>query len=159
MMPSKNHQEYLKTRVMTASPEQLHLMLYDGAIRFADQARLALQEKRFEESFNLITKVEKIVMEMNSGLKDDVEPEVCKKMRALYLYCYDRLIAANIKHRIEPLDEAMKILRHMRETWVMLMEKLQDERARQQSSSPVYDSGPNPDSQSEEVGSLVNFQG
>ncbi len=159
MMPTKNHQEYLKTRVMTASPEQLHLMLYDGAIRFAEQGRQALLDKKFEDSFNLITKVEKIVMEMNSGLKDDVDPEVCKKMRALYLYCYDRLVMANIRHQIEPLDEAMKILRHMRETWLLLMNKLQEERAQQQEPREEYASRSDPDARPEEAGSLINFQG
>ena len=49
-------QNYLRTKIFTATPEQLQLMLYDGAIRFSEQARVALQKKDFETSFNCLTR-------------------------------------------------------------------------------------------------------
>ena len=49
-------QNYLRTQVLTATPEQLQMMLYDGAIRFAEQARPALQNKNWETSYSMITK-------------------------------------------------------------------------------------------------------
>src|ERR1700742_3742680 len=70
-------QNYLRTRVLTATPEQLQLMLYDGALRFGEQARLALEKKNFEDSYNNITKVQKILTELSGTLKHDLAPELC----------------------------------------------------------------------------------
>ena len=89
--------EYLKTKVLTASQEQLQLMLYDGAIRFCEQARNAIENKQIEQSYNLIVKAEKIVMEMCHSMRDEVAPETCANMRRLYIFCYEKLVDANLK--------------------------------------------------------------
>ena len=60
-------QTYLRTKVMTATPEQLQMMLYDGALRFGEQARVALQAKDYEKSYTAISKVQKI-LEMKDRL-------------------------------------------------------------------------------------------
>jgi flagellar protein FliS len=117
-------QNYLKTKVFTATPEQLQLMLYDGAIRFGEQARAALEKKNFEQSYTMISKVQKIITELNSTLKHDVFPELCGKLAALYNYAYRKLVEANVSHTVESLDEAIKLLRYQRETWVMLLDQL-----------------------------------
>src|SRR3954469_24727190 len=105
-------QNYLKTKVFTATPEQLQLMLYDGAIRFGEQARAALEKRDFEQSFNMISRAQKIITEMNSSLKHKMAPELCGKMAALYNFVYRRLVEANIEHKVESLDEALDILRY-----------------------------------------------
>jgi len=117
-------QNYLRTKIFTATPEQLQLMLYDGALRFGEQARLALEKRNYEQSYNMISRVQKIITEMQSGLKHDVAPDLCKKMSALYNYIFRKLVEANLEHTITALDEAMEILRYQRETWTMLMEQL-----------------------------------
>jgi flagellar secretion chaperone FliS len=117
-------QNYLRTKVFTATPEQLQLMLYDGAIRFGEQARLALENKQYDQSFELLSRTQKIIAEMTASLKHDVSPELCGKLAALYTYVYRKLIDANVEHTIAPLDEALTILRYQRETWVMLLEQL-----------------------------------
>jgi flagellar protein FliS len=117
-------QNYLKTKVFTATPEQLQLMLYDGAIRFGEQARAALEAKNYEQSYNMIARVQRIITEMQSSLKHDVAPDLCKKMASLYNYIYRRLVEANIEHNITSLDEALNLLRYQRETWTMLLDKL-----------------------------------
>lgn len=122
-------QNYLRTKVMTATPEQLQLMLYDGALRFGEQARLALQEKRFEDSYKLISKVQKIIAELSVTLKHDVAPEMCSKLAALYTFVYRKLIEANIEHQLAPMDEALNILRYQRETWAMLLDQLGKKKA------------------------------
>jgi flagellar protein FliS len=122
-------QNYLRTKVLTATPEQLQLMLYDGAIRFGDQARAALLAKNYEQSYNLISRVQKIITEMSCTLKHDVYPELCSKLAALYTYAYKKLIDANIEHKVEPLDEALEVLRYQRETWVMLLDQLGKQKA------------------------------
>jgi len=120
---------YLRTKVMTATPEQLQLMLYDGAIRFSEQARLALDAKNYEQSYNLISRVQRILTEMSCTLKHDVDPELCGKLAALYNYCYRKLIEANIQHTVSSLDDALNVLRYQRETWVMLLDQLSKEKA------------------------------
>jgi flagellar protein FliS len=134
MTPQKNPQaaaQYLKTRVMTATPEQLQLMLYDGAIRFCEQGRLGLEKKNYEQVFINFTKAQKIITEMMSALKPDVYPELCAKMIAVYKYVYKRLIEASNQHKIEAVVEAMELLRFQRETWAMLLEKVGKEKAGQ----------------------------
>ena len=122
-------QNYLRTRVMTATPEQLQMMLYDGAIRFAEQARTALLDKNYEKSYGMISRVQKILTEMSASLKHDVFPEMCGKLASLYNYAYRKLIEANIDHTVESLDEALNVLRFQRETWVMLLEQLGKQKA------------------------------
>jgi flagellar protein FliS len=123
-MNPKAAQNYLRTRVLTATPEQLQMMLFDGAIRYGEQARLAIESKNWENSHNLITRMQKIVVELNGNLKHDIFPELCGKLASLYNYAYRNLIEANVKHRMEPLEEALKILRYQRETWTMLLDQL-----------------------------------
>jgi flagellar protein FliS len=123
-MNPQGAQNYLRTKVFTATPEQLQLMLYDGALRFGEQARAALEQKNYEQSYNMISRVQKIITEMHSSLKPTVAPGLCQKMSALYNYIYRKLVEANLDHTIAALDEAMGILRYQRETWVMLMEQL-----------------------------------
>ena len=115
---------YLKMRVMTATPEQLQMMLYDGAIRFCEQARMALVANDYEKSYTMISRVQKIISEMSSTLKHDVFPELCGKLAALYNFAYRKLIEANVDHKIESLDEALGVLRFQRETWAMLLDQL-----------------------------------
>ncbi len=125
--PNNTPNQYLKTKVMTASPEELQLMLYDGAIRFCEQARELNANGDLEKRFTLISKAEKIIMELMNSMKDEYAPEICSRMRSLYLFCYERLIDANLQRETRPLDEALKIIRHIRETWVLLMEKIKEE--------------------------------
>jgi len=117
-------QNYLRTRVMTATPEQLQMMLYDGALRFAEQAKAALQKKDFEGSFNGISRVQKILAELTSTLKHDVAPELCGRLAGLYTYVYKKLIEANVDHNMRSLEEAIDLLRYQRETWSMLLDQL-----------------------------------
>lgn len=159
MMPPKNNNlnEYLKTKVLTASPEQLQMMLYDGAIRFCEQARQDIQEKRIEDSFHHLTKVQKIMLELINGLRDDVAPEICQNMRRLYLFCYDRLVEANIKKTLAAIDEALLVLRDIRQTWILLVEKLNQEKAAQEPlSSSTLEKNIEP---GQEVGIALSIEG
>ena len=156
-----NTSEYLKTRVLTASPEQLQLMLYDGAIRFCEQARQAIKNKEIEKKFHLLTRAENIVLELCKSMREDLAPETCSKMRALYMFCYEKLVMANMNKGLEPLDDALKVLRHMRETWVMLMGKLRAERT---ANSPATEPEPPASSVSDNpleqpVGSTICLEG
>ena len=100
-----------------------------GDVAQHDQARLALEQKNYENSYTLISKVQKIVLELTSTLKHDVSPDLCSKLAGLYSFVYRRLVDANIQHEVQALDEAMQVLKYQRETWALLMQQLQKQKA------------------------------
>jgi len=128
-MSSPAANNYLKTKVFTATPEQLQLMLYDGMIRFTEQARASLNDKQYESSYELLSRAQKIVVELQCGLKHDLAPDLCGKLSSLYNFIYRKLVEANVQHVLPPLDEALNIMRYQRETWAMLLGKLSQSKA------------------------------
>src|SRR5207237_101569 len=122
-------QTYLRTKVLTATPEQLQMMLYDGALRFAEQARAALDKQDYETNFQMISKVQKIIAELSSSLKHDLAPELCGKLAALYNFAYRKLIEASTRRDPAALDEALDVLRYQRQTWAMLLDQLGKQKA------------------------------
>lgn len=121
--------EYLRAKVLTATPEQLQLMLYDGAVRFAEKGRQALLAKKYDQSYHNITKAEKILLELNCSLKHELAPDLCKNLSAIYMFCYRRLVESNTSRNIEAVDEVLGILRYQRETWALLMQQLSKQKA------------------------------
>jgi len=119
---------YLRTKVMTASAEQLQMMLYDGAIRFARQGRDALARSDLEVSCDRLLRAQKIVMEMNTALRYDVDPQLCQRLGSLYTYIYRRLVRANVDHDQAAADEAVELLEYQRQTWAILMDRLPRDR-------------------------------
>lgn len=126
MSANANHgsQAYLKTRVMTASPAELRLMLIDGAIRFAEQARRGYEERDFERAFEGTTKAQNILLELTNSLRHDQAPELCERLAALYTFLYRSLVDASMTRDMALVDEVVRLLRFERETWQLCIEKL-----------------------------------
>jgi flagellar protein FliS len=141
-MNPKAGDQYFRNAVLTATPEQLQLMLYDGAVRFAAQAREAMQARDIEQTHNLLTKAQRIIIEMQNSLRPEVAPEICSQMAGLYTFAYRRLVDANVNKDMVALDEALQILNHMRQTWILLIEKLRQERSGHASPSESAASRP-----------------
>jgi flagellar protein FliS len=118
--------EYLKNAVMTATAEQLQMMLYDGAIRFVSQARDAMKQRDWETSCERIIRAQKIIMQMQQGLRHEVNPTLCGQLVSLYQFVYSRLVHANITHQVSAMDEALQILEHQRETWRLIVERIKE---------------------------------
>ena len=127
--------EYLKAKVLTATPEQLQLMLFDGAVKFAEKAKLALGAQDYEQSYHNLARAEKILLELNCSLKPKVSPELCKNLSAIYTFCYRKLVEANTTRTIEPIDEVLTLLKYQRETWVMLMQQMSKAKAGEHAKS------------------------
>jgi flagellar protein FliS len=138
---SEPGQEYLRDVVLSAPPEKLQLMLYDGAIRFCRQARDAISSNDIEGSYNLLTRAQNIVLEMQNALRPEVDPALCDRMSSLYNFVYRRLVDANVNKDMAALDEALRLLEYQRETWVMLLEKLAEENAQSQKEEVQSDAG------------------
>lgn len=110
---------YKTQQILTASPEQLTLMLYNGAIRFVRESMQALNEKKYEQAHNSNLRAQDIVKELMCTL--DMQYEIAKNYYALYDYIVFRLIEANIKKDPAQLDEAKGLLTELRDTWGQAM--------------------------------------
>ncbi len=126
MNPSTN--AYLRTRVLTASPEELRLMLLEGAVKFLRQGREALATAKHEAAFTGLTQGRDIVFELMTTIREDVDPELAVNAKALYAFIYRTIVEGG--HEKDPvrIDKAIELLEYERETWVMLMQQLASER-------------------------------
>lgn len=122
--PASATQEYLKNAVMTASSEQLQLMLIDGAIRFALKGRQAIESGDFEGMFQALDRAQKIVLQISLGLQEEQNPAIVKQMKSLHNFIYRRLVDAHFHRDVAAVDDAVQILRHQRDTWVIIAEKV-----------------------------------
>ena len=120
---------YLRTKIMTASSEELRLMLYEGAIKFTHQGIAAIEASEFENSYNSLMRAQKIVLELSTSLNFDIAPELCDKLSALYTYIYRLLVDSNMKRSSIPAQEALELLEYERETWILLMKSAGEEKA------------------------------
>ena len=110
---------YTNSKIMTASPAELTLMLYDGAIKFCNIAIMGIEEKNIEKAHNNIIKVENIINEFRYTL--DHKYPVAKDFERVYLYLLRRLHEANVKKDAAILEEVLRHLRTMRDTWKEVM--------------------------------------
>ena len=137
--PANASQQYLKNAVMTAGPEQLHLMLLEGAIRFATRGKEAIEQKDVEAAFNALERAQRIALELSNGLRREINPELVDQMAALYAFVYRRLLDGSVQRDAQAVEDALRILRHQRETWVMLIEKLAQDTPATTSPEPAPD--------------------
>lgn len=119
MIPNNGYAAYANSKIMTASPAELTLMLYDGAIKFCNIAIAAIEKNDIEKAHNNIIKVERIIKEFQMTL--DHKYPVAKDFDQVYTYIIRRLHEANIKKDAEILEEVLKHLRTMRDTWKEVM--------------------------------------
>ena len=112
-------QMYQQNSVKTASPAKLTLMLYDGAVKFCNIALEALNDGNIQKVNENIKKVENIIVELRVTL--DMKYPVAKEFDTVYDYIYRRLVEANMKKDKEILEDAIKHIKTMRETWKEVM--------------------------------------
>lgn len=119
MLANQGYAAYANNKVMTASPAELTLMLYEGAIKFTNLAIVAVEENDVPKAHKNIMKVEHIIEEFQSTL--DHKYPVAKDFDEVYSYLMMRLREANMKKDKEILEEVLKHLRTMRDTWKEVM--------------------------------------
>lgn len=113
--------EYNRNKVLTASPAELTLLLYEGAIKFCNIAIIGLEQNDMEKVHNNIIKVENIIEEFQATLNHKYP--VAEDFDKIYKYIYNLLVEANIKKDKELLEQALTELRGMRGTWKEVMVK------------------------------------
>ncbi len=112
--------QYNNSKILTASPAELTLMLYEGAIKFCNIAIVAVEQKDIEKAHNNIIKTERIIDYFRQTL--DMKYPVAQDFERVYTYLAQRLTQANIKKDKEILEEVNQHLRDMRDTWKQVME-------------------------------------
>ncbi len=113
------YQQYERSKILTASPAELTLMLYEGAIKYANIAIVAIEKGEIEKAHNSIRKVERIIEEFQATL--DHKYPVAKDFDEVYKYLQKRLVEANVKKDKEIMEEVLGHLRTMRDTWKEVM--------------------------------------
>ena len=111
------HERYLETAVETASPARLIVMLYDGAIRFINEAAYAMQQRDYETQNTKLQRAQKILAELISSLDFDKGGEVAENLFRLYTYMYNQLVEANINDSRDRLEHVVHLLSELREAW------------------------------------------
>ena len=130
---------YLKNQIETSSPEQILILLYDGAIKFLNQAKIGIQNKDIELTHNNLTKAQNIISELRNTLDMEIGGDLANNLYALYNYFNRRLVQANIKKEIEPVDEVLEHLRGLRDTWKQaIIKKREEEKLSSRESQNEY---------------------
>ncbi len=113
------YSQYNNSKILTASPAELTLMLYEGAIKFCNIAILAVEKKDVEKAHNNIMKTQRIIEHFRMTL--DMKYPVAQDFDRVYEYLTRRLLQANISKDAEILEEVCEHLRSMRDTWKEVM--------------------------------------
>lgn len=111
--------KYQDSKILTASPAELTLMLYDGVIKFVNIAIAAIDEKNYEKANNNIIKAERIIDHLSATLNDKYP--VSKDFENIYGCIMQALIQGNIKKSKEELERALEYTRMIRDTWKEVM--------------------------------------
>lgn len=111
--------QYQRNKILTASPAELTLMLYEGAIKFCNIAIMGIEEKNIEKAHNNIMKVQRIIEEFQSTL--DHKYPVSQDFDNVYNYLNRRLVEANMSKDKAIMEEVLEHLRVMRDTWKQVM--------------------------------------
>lgn len=121
--------EYLLSKVTTATPYQLHLMVIDGAVRHARTAETALAKTNVAEARAALAQARLFVGEMLAGLDAKQLPDVVDRLKALFAYVLRNLVKAELERDETLVADAIAVLHLHRETWLKLGERLQEETA------------------------------
>lgn len=126
-MTQPSRQQYLESKVLTASQPQLHLMLLDGALRFGRQAQDAwIEADGFAQSEQSLERMFDIVEELLQGLASG-EGEISVQLAEQYAFVYRQLAACRLNEDRSQLDRCIELLAYQRETWRLASEHVESE--------------------------------
>lgn len=111
------YQQYKRSAVETSTPEKLLLMLFDGAIRFTNQGKAAIIERRFDDANTLLLKVQDILSELMSTLDNKNGGDIAINLLKLYDFYQSEIIQANMKKDAARLDSVLEFFQTFRSVW------------------------------------------
>ena len=116
------YSQYNNNKVLTASPAELTLMLYEGAIKFCNIAAVAIEQQDVQKTHTNIVKAQRIIDYLRQTL--DMKYPVAQDFERMYVYLSERLVTANIKKDKQILEEVNEHLHSIRDTWKEVMRLL-----------------------------------
>lgn len=114
--------QYKQNTVNTATPEELTLMLYKGAIKFINIGKIGIENGDTEKAHEAIIRAQDIIVELNASLNMDYD--ISKELRNIYEFMIDRLVDANIQKETKSLEEVLELLIELKDTWKEAMQKI-----------------------------------
>jgi flagellar protein FliS len=121
-----NHSAYKRVDVETASQGKLIVMLYNGAIQRAEEARRQIERGRVDSVHNNLVRAQEIVAELRSALNMSAG-EVAQSLDKSYEYFQHLLIKANLRKDIGPIQECVKLMSELRDAWQELFDRMRNE--------------------------------
>jgi len=114
---ARGYQQYAANNAVTASPERLVVMAYDGMVRFLGLAQEAMQNQQYEEQNAQIQRVQQILGVLQAGLNPEYQPEFCQSLSSLYDYFMLRLTEANVAGDLKILEDIRARIADLRNAW------------------------------------------
>lgn len=131
--------QYQKSQVETSTPEKILILLYDGAIQYLNKAKIALQENNVEQIHNNILGCENIILEFMGTLNMKEGGELAKNLYRLYEYLYNALVTANLNKDARKVEEVLRHLKGLRETWQKAIDIASAERIAEEAAAEKED--------------------
>ena len=110
------YQAYKDSSVLTASPEQLVVMLYDGALRFLARSAAAMRAGQPSAAGGSLRRAQAIIDELLATL-DMSAGEVAERLQSIYVFCTRTLVEAQVESDPVKLDQVCDLLRELRDAW------------------------------------------
>lgn len=120
-MAGNPYAQYANNKVLTASPAELTLMLYEGAIKFCNLAKIDLEKQEYGDAIHHVQRARNIIVELQSTL--DFKYPVAKDFDVIYTYIFQLMVQCNQKHDMESLDEILNQLRELRDVWKQVIKQ------------------------------------
>lgn len=120
MNPYASPNAYRENAVMTASPAQLVVMLYDGAARFLKQAEIVATEGAWGDAGERMTRADMIIDELNITLDMEQGGDIAVQLQAIYVFCKRLLIEARLEKDVEKIKKTAELLAELRESWAQI---------------------------------------
>ena len=120
-MAGNPYAKYANNKILTASPAELTLMLYEGAIKFCNLAKLDMEKGEYGDAIHHVQKARNIIVELQATL--DFKYPVAKDFDLIYTYIFQLMVQCNTKQDVEALDEILIQLRELRDMWKQVMKQ------------------------------------
>ena len=114
---------YRESSVLSAPPEALVVMLYDGALRFLFQAAVLMREKQIEPMHRKLRRAEDIITHLRDALDMEQGGEIAERLHAIYAFCLRHLRQARFDQDPAKIEQVRKLLSELREAWATISQQ------------------------------------
>jgi flagellar protein FliS len=136
-MDARARDQYLTTEIMTATPQKLHLVLIEAAIRAIHRGRHYRRAGENDKACVALVQAQKIIGEVMAGFRREVDPGLVTNVASVYMFVFRCLVDGNLRHDERKLDDALRVLEIERGTWQAVCQQLTNSAASQHRTDPA----------------------